>query len=69
MADSLPWSCRRGDSSQVEREIVLEGSHKTPLIFRANSAKIMAFLSFWDWPPSIFNCKIRDFYFFLRQQN
>ena len=25
MADSLPWSCRRGDSSQVERERGLEG--------------------------------------------
>ena len=57
MADSLPWSCRRGDSSQVERESGLEGSHKTLLIFRANSAKIMAFLSFWDWPPSILMAK------------
>ena len=35
MADSLPWSCHRGDYSQVERE--RGGFHKTPLIFRAKS--------------------------------
>ena len=55
MADSLPWSCRRGDSSQVERERGLEGSHKTPLIFWANSFKIMTFYLFGSH-------KIREFF-------
>ena len=40
----------------IKRNIFVQNS-----IFRYNSAKIMAFLSFWDWP--IFNCKIRDFFF------
>ena len=32
MADSLPWSCCRGDSSQVERERGLEGSHNSSFV-------------------------------------
>ena len=58
MADSLPWSCRRGDSSQEEREREMErerglvGSHNTAK-FRANSAKIRALYLFGIGRPSI----------------
>lgn len=54
MADSLPWSCRRGDSSQEEREGErgLVGSHNTAK-FRANSAKIRALYLFGIGRPSI----------------